>query len=192
MPAPAAPAPSAAPATHVALLRGVNVGGKNLLSMPELAALFEAAGCAGVRTYIQSGNVLFAAPAALARRVPEEIASRIEQRHGLRVPVILRSAAELRRVAARNPFLRAGADPQRLHVAFLAAAPGRAAAARLDPARSPPDAFAVLGREVYLSLPNGAGRTRLGNDYLERTLGTTSTLRNWNTVLKLASLLEDG
>ncbi len=188
MPSPSAGAAPPA-ATHVALLRGINVGGKNLLPMTELVALFEAAGCAGVRTFIQSGNVLFAAPAALARRLPGEIASRIDERHGLRVPVILRTAAELRRVASRNPFLRSGADPKRLHVAFLSAAPGRAAVARRDPARSPPDAFAVEGSEVYLSLPNGAGRTRLTNDYLDRTLGTSSTLRNWNTVTQLAALL---
>ena len=175
--------------THVALLRGVNVGGKNLLPMTELAGLFEAAGCARVRTFIQSGNVLLAAPAALARRLPDEIAARVEDRHGLRLRVIVRTAAELRRVASRNPFLRSGADPKRLHVAFLSAVPGRAAVARLDPARSPPDAFAVRGSEVYLSLPNGAGRTRLSNDYLERTLGTASTLRNWNTVVRLAALL---
>jgi uncharacterized protein (DUF1697 family) len=182
-----APSPAA---SHVALLRGINVGGKNLLPMTELAAIFEAAGCENVRTFIQSGNVLFAAPAPQARRLPGEIASRIEERHGVRVPVILRLGAELRHVASGNPFLAAGADPKLLHVAFLAAAPAPAAIAKLDPARSPPDAFAVRGREVYLSLANGVGRTRLTNDYLDRTLGTTSTLRNWNTVLKLASLLD--
>ncbi len=190
MPSPAARRAPSAAATHVALLRGINVGGKNVLPMAELTALFEAAGCTGVRTFIQSGNVLFAAPAAVARALPGRIASGIEERHGLRVPVILRAAAELRRVAAGNPFVRPGADPTRLHVAFLSAAPGRAAVAKLDPARSPPDAFAVQASEVYLSLPNGAGKTRLTNDYLERTLGTTSTLRNWNTVLRLASLLD--
>ncbi len=182
-------APSPAPATHVALLRGVNVGGRNILAMSELAALFEEAGCEGVRTFIQSGNVLFAATEALARQLPGRIASRLEERHGLRVAVIPRTAAELGRVLARNPFLGAGANPKRLHVAFLSAAPGRAAVARLDPARSPPDAFAVEGREIYLSLANGAGRTRLTNDYLERTLGVSSTLRNWNTVQKLAAMM---
>ncbi len=184
-----APRPSPAAASHVALLRGINVGGKNRLPMPELAALFEGAGCTAVRTFIQSGNVLFAAPAALARRLPDEIASRIEKRHGLRVPVILRSAAALRQVAASNPFLGAGAEPKRLHVAFLSAAPDRESVARLDPARSPPDAFAVKGSEVYLSLPNGVGRTRLTNDYFDRMLSATSTLRNWNTVLELVALL---
>jgi uncharacterized protein (DUF1697 family) len=189
MPSSAARAAPAA-ATHVALLRGINVGGKNRLPMAELSALFEAGGCAGVRTFIQSGNVLFAAPAALARRLPGELAARIEKGHGLRVPVILRTAAELRRIAAANPFLRKGVDPKLCHVAFLAAVPGRDAIAKLDRARSPPDAFEVQGSEVYLSLPNGVGRTRLTNDYLDRTLGTTSTLRNWNTVRELVALLD--
>jgi len=177
------------PASHVALLRGLNVGGKNVLPMPKLAALFEEAGCADVRTYIQSGNVLFRAPKTVVRRLPQVILARIGERHGLRVPVILRTATELRGVAASNPFLATGADPGQLYVAFLEDAPG-AAAAGLDPGRSPPDAFAVRGREVYLSLPNGVARTKITNDYLDRTLGTRSTVRNWRTVLRLAGLVE--
>jgi len=172
---------------YVALLRGLNVGGKNVLPMPELATLFEEAGCADVWTYIQSGNVVFRATATLAGRLSLEISARLRKRHGLRVPVILRTATEMKGVARRNPFLERGIDPGQLHVAFLMDAPG-ATAAELDPGRSPPDAFAVLGREVYLSLPNGMARTRITSDYLDRTLGTTSTVRSWRTVLRLAGL----
>jgi uncharacterized protein (DUF1697 family) len=175
-------------AAYVALLRGVNVGGKNMLPMKDLCAMFTGAGCSEVATYIQSGNVVFVAREALARRVPGLIAGKIDERFALRIPIVTRTADELAEVVRRNPFLRAGADTKMLHVAFLESAPGKAEVASLDPDRSPPDVFAVRGREVYLHLRNGAGRTKLTNDYLEKKLGTTSTLRNWATVLKLAEL----
>jgi uncharacterized protein (DUF1697 family) len=174
----------------VALLRGLNVGGRNVLPMEELKGLFADAGCADVRTYIQSGNVLFTATAALARRLPRLLSEAIATGFGHQVPVVVRSADELREVATRNPFPEAAAAPKRLHVAFLAEAPTPAAVKALDPARSPPDAFVVRGREVYLSLPNGVAGTRLTNDYLDRTLATVSTLRNWRTVKELVALLD--
>ncbi len=95
---------------HVALLRGINLGGKNRLSMKDLAAIFSDAGCRTVETYIQSGNVVFAAPATLARRIPGLVEKSIEKRFGLVVPVMTRTARELRKVATGNPFLRSGAD----------------------------------------------------------------------------------
>lgn len=173
----------------VALLRGVNVGGKNRLPMRDLAAAFTRAGCSEVLTYIQSGNVVFRAGASLAGRVPSVAARAVETGFGFRPAVLLRSAAELRSVARSNPFLRSGADPDALHVAFLSGRPEPAAVASLDPNRSPPDAFAVRGREVYLHCPRGFGRSKLGNDWLESKLGTASTIRNWRTVLALVDLL---
>jgi len=175
-------------AVHVALLRGVNVGGKNRLPMAELSAMFARAGCTDVRTYIQSGNVVFRADDGVAAQVAARVRGAISAQLGLRVPLVLRSARELRAVAANNPFLREGEDPKRLHVAFLERAPSPSARAALDPERSPPDRFVVAGRELYLCCPNGMARTKLTNDYLDRTLGTVSTVRNWNTVLALCEL----
>ncbi len=171
--------------SYVALLRGINVGGKNKLPMKSLAALFAEAGAAEVRTYIQSGNVVFRAPAAAARRVPGLIEAAILDGFGLRVPVVLRSGAELKKVASANPFLAGGVEPDRLHVAFLASTPAKKNAAALDPDRSPPDAFVVRGREIYLHLPNGVGKSKLTNAYFDAKLETTSTIRNWRTVLEL-------
>lgn len=189
-------APAASPtaaaskaATHVALLRGINVGGHRLLPMKELTGLFADAGCGDVRTYIQSGNVLFRAPASLAARLPRVISEAIAAGFGHQVPVVVRTAEELHEVVRRNPFPEAAA-PRQLHVAFLAEAPGAAAVRALDPGRSPPDAFLVRGREVYLSLVNGVAGTRFTNDYLDRALGTVSTLRNWRTVEALVALLD--
>jgi uncharacterized protein (DUF1697 family) len=176
---------------HVALLRGVNVGGKNSLPMADLAAMFTAAGCTEVRTYIQSGNVVFVAKAAVAARVPTVVAAAIEKRFGFQSPVVVRTADALRLVGEKNPFLSSRVDTTRLHVAFLADAATAARVATLDPKRSPPDAFRVAKdrRELYLHFPNGAGKTKLTNVYLDKTLGTVSTMRNWNTVTKLIELV---
>lgn len=174
---------------YIALLRGINVGGKNKLSMRDLVAVFTDLGATNARTYIQSGNVLFEASAKAAAALPVSVASAIEERFGYRVPVVMRSATELARVLEANPFIERGVPAAELHVAFLASTPARGRVAALDPRRSPPDAFEVRGAEIYLHLPNGVGRTKLTNDYLDRVLGTTSTLRNWRTVEQLASLL---
>jgi uncharacterized protein (DUF1697 family) len=172
----------------VALLRGINVGGKNRLPMRELSRMFGDAGCREVRTYIQSGNVVFEAPAKVVKRLSGVIADRIEAELGLRVPVVLRSAEELAAVLEANPFLDRAAEEKQLHVMFLAdhPAPGRVAA--LDPARSPPDEYAVVGRDVFLLCPNGMARSKLTNAWLDRALGTVSTSRNWRTVKKLHAM----
>lgn len=179
-------------AVHVALLRGINLAGKNRLPMNGLSALFTDAGCTDVRTYVQSGNVVFQADPDLARRIPSLIEKAIKDQFGISVPVVTRTAAELRKVPKANPYLAPGVDTSTLHVAFLAAAPTAAQIKALDPNRSPQDEFTVRGREVYLRLPNGVGRTKLSNAYLDPRLGTVSTLRNWRTVLKLVAMTEDG
>src|SRR5271170_4668244 len=146
---------------HCALLRGVNVGGKNMLPMKELAAMFVKAGCGDVTTYIQSGNVVFSAEDKVVAGLGGGIAKRVEERFGIRVPVVLRTAAEIDAAIRGNPFLKAGASEEMLHVSFLADLPDTAMIAGLDAGRSTPDEFAVVGREIYLQLPNGAARTKL-------------------------------
>jgi uncharacterized protein (DUF1697 family) len=179
----------ARPRTHVALLRAINVGGRNALPMKDLAALCEAAGCRDVVTYIQSGNVAFGATAALAKKLPEALRAAIQTRAKIDVPVVVRDAAALAAVARENPFLAAGADPGELHVGFLADAPTKERVAALDPARSPPDEFVVRGREVYFRFPKGVGRSKLTVTYFDSKLATTITLRNWRTVGALIELL---
>jgi uncharacterized protein (DUF1697 family) len=171
---------------HIALLRGVNVGGRNRLPMAELAAIVGAAGGREARTYIQSGNVVFRLdPSALdAFRV--EVADAIEGRFGFRSPVVVRSLEEWAAMMERNPFVPA--DENALHVAFLAEVPSPERAARLDPQRSPGDRFALHGRDLYLLLGNGVAGSKLTNDWLDRTLATVSTVRNWRTVRALGAL----
>ncbi len=177
---------------HVVLLRAINVGGKNRLPMAELRNALTAAGLQSVSTYVQSGNVLLSSDEtelAIVSRIHAVVA----ERFALDIDVIVRSAVELAEIARRNPFLETDStrDPATLHVAFLAERPTDAAVTALDPDRSPPDACIVDGREVYLSYPNGSGRSRLTLDYLERTLGCRGTARNWRTVQRLVSLLEE-
>ncbi len=176
--------------TFVALLRGINVGGRSIVRMGELRSLFASLGHSDVRTYVQSGNVVFASADARSH-VAEGLERRIEEVFGLQVPVLLRTAEELAGVAAGNPFLGTIDDLAKLHVVFLADPPAPSAVARLDPDRSPPDALAVSGREVYLRLPHGAGRTKLTVEYFERALGTRATARNWRTVTKLLELARE-
>jgi uncharacterized protein (DUF1697 family) len=173
---------------YVALLRGINVGGKNRLPMSGLNDIFSGVGCRGVETFIQSGNVVFQAAERVARAVPEAVSEGISKRFGFRIPVVMRSATELQHAAKANPFLRAGIDLATLHVAFLADRPAVARLASLDPLRSPPDEFVAVGREVYLRLPNGGARSKFTNAYWDTKLATTSTVRNWRTVLKLVEM----
>lgn len=169
--------------TYVALLRGINVGGRNVVPMAELRAeLEETLALEDVRTLIQSGNIVFRSSSKA--RLAERIADAVDGAFGVRPGVVLRTPAELEAVAGASPF----PDTPKVHVVFLERAPTPKATASLDPERSPPDAFALVGRDLYLHLPNGAGRTKLTIDYLERTLGVRGTQRNWNTVLRLVAL----
>ncbi|MEW5875535.1 MAG: DUF1697 domain-containing protein, partial [Candidatus Zixiibacteriota bacterium] len=146
--------------------------------------------CTEVQTYIQSGNVVFNATAAVTRTLSTEVQAQIRRRFKLEVPVIIRTAAQLKAVWANNPFLKRGGDESRLHVMFLADKPSPKMVAELDPARSTPDEFIVKGAEIYLHLPNGTARSKLTNQYFDSRLRTVSTLRNWRTVLKLLELTQ--
>jgi uncharacterized protein (DUF1697 family) len=176
-------------AQRLALLRGINVGGNNKLPMRDLVAIFESAGCANVRTFIQSGNVIFTAGSKLCHTLAERVACEISERFGYRTPVILRTAEQLQEVVSGNPFL--DSSERTLHVMFLADSPTPARIALLDPDRSPPDTFAVRGQEIYLRLPNGAGNSKLTNAWFDSRLATVGTSRNWNTVTSLLRLMQD-
>ncbi|HEX4021281.1 MAG TPA: DUF1697 domain-containing protein [Acidobacteriaceae bacterium] len=180
-----------AASTYVALLRGINLAGKNKLSMKDLTSIFAQAGCNNVRTYIQSGNVVFHASPPIAQQLPAQIAQQIEERFGFRIPVLLRTTEQLASVIRNNPYLRAGTPQEQLHVYFLAQPSQASHVAQLDPNRSAPDVYCLRGQEIYLQLPNGMARTKLTNAYFDARLFTTCTARNWNTVLKLFELMQE-
>jgi len=173
--------------TYVALLRGINVGGRTKIAMADLRTLFDALDAEDVTTYLQSGNVVFrsdAAATALAQSVEQRIAGEL----GLRVTVVMRTGAQLAKIAAGNPFAGRGADAKQLHVVFLAEKPAAARVRALDAARGEPDEFRVVGHEIYLHYPNGYGRSKITNAWFEKELGVAGTARNWRTVTKLAAL----
>ena len=178
-------------AAHLALLRGINVGGANKLPMNELRDLFVAAGCRDVRTYIQSGNVIFRADPQIVASLPSVMTTRIAERFGFRVPLVMRTAAQIGDVIEHSPFIVEGAATETLHVLFLADLPPAPRVVALDPDRSPPDTFIVRGQEIYLRLPHGAARTKLTNAYFDAALATTSTARNWRTVTTLRALMDE-
>lgn len=177
---------------YVAFLRGLNVGGPNRIAMDDLSAVFEASGARSVRTYIQSGNVLFQAPEEELERVLAAVEDRIEAQLGGKVAVAWRSGSDLQAVAADHPFGSMATDPRQLHVGFLRERPSPGIVARLDPDRSPPNRMLVRGAEIYLLLPNGAVRSKLSNAYFDSVLGIPITFRNWGTVRTLARMAASG
>jgi uncharacterized protein (DUF1697 family) len=162
-------------ATHVALLRGINVGGHRLVSMAELREKLEEAGFADVKTLLQSGNVVFTTKRGNLEPALTKLTG---------TDVIVRTAAEWRKVMAANPFPEEAAnDPARLLVMFLDRKPG--------PLFAWPgiETMRAAGRELFLYYPEGAGRSKLTGALIEKKLGVRGTARNWNTVLRIANAL---
>jgi uncharacterized protein (DUF1697 family) len=178
----------AAASRHIALLRGINVGGKHRVPMATLRELFIAAGASEVETYIQSGNVVYTAAGTLARTLPKQVSEAIDETFGFDVPIVSRTSAELREVAGAHPFADRVADEKLLMVAFLDRKPAAAKLAALDLSRSPGDLMEVRGQHVYLAFPNGSGRSKLDANWLDRSLDAVGTWRNWRTVQALLEL----
>lgn len=174
--------------TQIALLRGINVGGNHKLPMQSLRGILERLGCEAVRTYIQSGNAVFEAPAGVAAKLPQALPAAIQKAHGFAPPVVLRSAAQLKAVLKASPFK--GADEDALHFGFLADKPSAAAIATLTPPLAPGEAFKVLGQEIHLHFPHGVAKTKLSNALIDSRLKTVCTVRNRRTVQALIDLAE--
>jgi uncharacterized protein (DUF1697 family) len=174
-------------ARKVALLRGINVGAGNRLSMARLRELMEGLGYEGVETLLQSGNVAFAAgePAAESER---RIAGALREQDGLEVPVLVRTRAQLAAVVKRDPLREQATNPKAYHVVFLSQRPDAKRVREVDPERYRPELFEQHGREIFVWWPDGAHRARLTHSFWERKLGVTATARNWNTVEKLLEL----
>lgn len=171
--------------TFVALIRGINVGGKKLL-MKDLASLCTSSGFESVRTYLQSGNVVFESRGSDPAKIAEAVQKKLKSRLALDVTVLVRDAGEIGRVIAQNPF--AERDPSKLHVTFLSARPTSIPKSEIHMAKDAKEEYSVLGREVYLFLPNGYGRSKLSNAFFEKVLKVSATTRNWRTVTALVEM----
>ncbi|MGB8375946.1 MAG: DUF1697 domain-containing protein [Salegentibacter sp.] len=176
----------------IAILRGINVGGKRKIPMAGLRDLFENLKFSEVSTYIQSGNVLFKAPEAIGDSgISEKIEQAIQKEFGFEVPVILRTAEELQQAIDRNPFFGKDiSEIDRLHLTFLKEPPPPENLEKISNFDFNPDKFAISGREVFVYCSGKYSDSKLSNKFFENKLGTGATTRNWKTVLKLKELAE--
>jgi uncharacterized protein (DUF1697 family) len=175
---------------RIVLLRGVNLGARNRVSMPKLREVLASGGFDDVRTYLQSGNVVLSSDAP-----PEQVARECERQiadgFGLDIDVLVRTRDELAEIVRRNPLGAIAINPKRYQVSFLAAEPEDEAVRKLGAAAVAPERFVLIGREVYAWHPDGVGRSRLGALLAGRALGVTATARNWTTVTNLLALADE-
>jgi uncharacterized protein (DUF1697 family) len=171
----------------IALLRGINVGGKDSVPMARLRTVFEDADAAGVATYIQSGNVVFTHVSADRAALGKQLEAAIHEAFGVSSMVVLRTFAELAKVARAKPF---GPDNSNIHVTFLERKPTPVALKSLAGLEIVPDQVKVVGSDAFLHYPNGVSGSRLTGPLLERRLGVAGTARNWRTVTRLAAMAD--
>jgi uncharacterized protein (DUF1697 family) len=177
---------------YVAMLRGINVGGNKKIKMEKLRSSLEALGLEQVKTYIQSGNVVFKAAKTAPVTLSKKIENRIQFDFGFSASVLLRTADEIEDAIAGNPFLKQpGIDPEKLHVAFLAETPVPTALKKLAELTLAPDQSRCRAKEVYFYFPNGVSGSSLWKHPLDRVLGVEATMRNWKTVNTVHQMCAD-
>lgn len=175
--------------TYIAILRGINVSGKNKIIMKELKAAFEAANFQNVATYIQSGNVVFTHKSDNEKVIAKQITQLIKTAFGLDVPVLVRTAVNIEWTNAANPYLKQeGVEADKLHITFLEEVPEQENIDKLKTYNYPPDEFIVIDDNVYLHCPKGYGTTKFHNTFLEKKLKVQATTRNLKTVNKLIEM----
>jgi uncharacterized protein (DUF1697 family) len=175
----------------ISMLRGVNVGGHNMIKMDALRALYLSMKLRDAQTYVQSGNVVFRTEERDLERLAKRIQSGIERRFGFGPDVVLRTCSELRDVVARNPFAkRRGIDPRKLLVTFLASQPGAGARKKALAIETAPEELRIDGRELFIYYTNGLARPKVPWMTIVKALETTGTGRNWNSVTKLLEIAE--
>ncbi|HTY14893.1 MAG TPA: DUF1697 domain-containing protein [Methanoregulaceae archaeon] len=175
--------------TIISLLRGINVGSSKTVAMDDLVSLYRSMGLNNVRTYKRSGNILFDYPLADPGKLSRMLEEHISRTVGFQVLVILRNDNDFREIIRNNPFSE-GVSPDitRLHVTFLSAFPPIDAVTGVNGIKDQVDKVKVIGREVYLFCPDGYGRTKFSNTFLEKKLGVAATTRNWKTVIMLEEM----
>lgn len=174
----------------IALLRGINVGGNKKVPMAQLRELMERLGFSDVATYVQSGNVVFSGPRRAARTIAREIEAGIVDEFGFEVLITIRTRDELAAIVEANPLGATVAAGNLFHVVFLSDAPDPDAVARVVPEDHGSEAYALIGRELYLSTPAGLSQSKLARALTERPLRVRATSRNWRTVAKLLELAD--
>lgn len=173
--------------TYIVLFRGINVGGKNSLPMKDLASIFEILGASNVKTYIQSGNVVFQSASKDISSFAKRLGTEIRERRGFEPHILVIGLSEVEMAIANNPFPEAESEPSSLHLGFLAFAPKNPDLKKLESLKKDSERFCLIGSIFYLHAPEGVGRSKLAASS-EKLLGVPMTDRNWNTVFKLKEM----
>jgi uncharacterized protein (DUF1697 family) len=178
--------------TFISMLRGINVSGQKKIQMAELRSLYESLGLVKVRTYVQSGNVVFDSVESDTAKLAGLVEAQIERVFGYALPVFVRDVADFQRIIISNPFLTArNEDPAKLHVTFLYRPLVESTLSTMLSPNADGDEFFGDDQEIFLFCPNGYGRTKLSNNFFERKLKVAATTRNWQTVLALHKIAKD-
>lgn len=176
--------------TFISILRGINVSGQKKILMADLKKLYESLKFNEVKTYIQSGNVVFKSDSKISDiQLARKIEKAISTKYKFEVPVIIRTKEELEKILSQNSFTKEKSiDLKKLHVTFLSETPDREKMEQIKEVDFSPDQFIIKGKEIYLHIPNSYGETKLSNKFFENKLKVSATTRNWNTVNKLLEL----
>lgn len=175
------------------MLRGINVSGQKKIRMVELQEVYESIKLTNVRTYLQSGNVVFDCKEDDVSKLTKLIEKKIEKTFGYSVTVFIRDAKNLKRIINSNPFIiKRNEDTSSLYVTFLYNHSSQSSLSNLDTVNNDGDEFYFGEEEIFIFCPNGYGRTKLNNNFFERKLKTPATTRNWNTVNALYEMTIDG
>jgi len=173
----------------ISILRGINVSGQKKIPMAELKTLYHELKFKNIATYIQSGNVIFSTGQTNFKTLSRKIEQKIFEKYGFHVPVIIRTADEMQSAINNNPFLKIkNIAIDKLHVTFLEDNPNNDHIEKIKAYQYEPDKFIIVGKEVYLSCPDGYGRTKLTNTFFESKLKVRATTRNWRTVNELLKI----
>lgn len=173
--------------TYIALIRGINITGNHMLPMTELKRICEQNNCLEVRTYIQSGNVIFRSAAADVELLAQRLTAGVSKSHGFEPRVLVITMRELEKAAAGNPFPEARENPKSLHLFFLTAKPKKPGLQKCEALRAPSERFELKGSIFYLHTPDGFGTSKLAKR-AENLLGVGATARNWRTVTTLLEM----
>jgi uncharacterized protein (DUF1697 family) len=175
----------------ISMLRGVNVAGHNKIKMDALRALYASLKFEDPRSYVQSGNIIFRTKEKNSAALGKKIQNAIERKFGFRPEVVLRTSDELRNAIAAHPFAGRNLEPGKILVTFLAGDPGPKAAENLRSLKDYPEELHLLGRELYIYFPDGAGKSKLPWSKVEKLFQTTGTARNWTSVTKMLAIAEE-
>ena len=173
----------------ITMLRGINVSGQKKIKMEELRKLYESLEFQDIRSYIQSGNIIFKTHTSDRLKIISSLRESIFNHFGFDVSIILRTSKELERIVSNNPFH--DKDTKRILVSFLAEENKNYNIDELLQVKAKGEEFKIKGKEIYLFLPYGSGKTKLTNNFFERKLGVQITTRNWKTVNKILDISKD-